>query len=95
MYENFEEEDDNVKDLDLEEAISLMQKVLKNSQLSDIQTADFTEWFNKLARRRNDENKKVIQMSTKGDFAKLFELCSRRRSQLSLPVQTFLPLRQI
>jgi len=59
-YEDFEQEDDSVKDLTLEKATALMQIVLKNAQLSDVPTADFADWFNKLARKKNAENKKVI-----------------------------------
>jgi len=79
-YEDFEQDDGAEKNLTLEKATALMQIVLKTAQLSDVPTADFADWFNKLAKKRNHEGKKVIQLSTDGEFKELFEMCSRRRS---------------
>lgn len=64
----------------------------------ELQLQDFEEWFHELSDEEVDKdgNKvRTIQMSPDGNFAELFERCSRKRSQLSLPIQTFLPLKPL
>jgi len=59
---------------------------------------DFEEWFNERVTAqavRSAAEEKTLTLSADGAFAELFEMCSRKRSQLTLPIQTFLPLKPI
>ena len=61
-----------------------------------MQIQDFWDWFEELSTEETIEGvkEKVILVDEKegSQFSKLFELSYRKRSHLSLPVQTFMPL---
>ena len=66
--------------------------ILKNQgQEHDIHVADFEKWFNELTK----ETGGIMYITSEGYAFDLFEKCCRERSQLSLPIQTFLPLKKI
>ena len=57
----------------------------------DLQPADFEKWFNE----GTQDSGGIMYLAPDGACLDLFEKCIRRRSQLSLPIQTFLPLKKI
>ena len=85
--------------LSMEECLEYMQNILvkKVGKGMQINPIDFSEWFAQLADgekdlAHEDRTVRAIAVAAEGKFSQLFELCSRKRTQLSLPVQTFLPL---
>ena len=78
-------------ELNFETTYKLMQSIL-SSQLTSEQYADVRMWFRELGTPGAGGHKR-LKADVEGPLADLFERCQRKRSQLSLPIQTFLPLK--
>ena len=90
-----------VEPMAINECLAFMQDILtkKHGKGYELNPHDFETWFNERASLNvtlpDGSECQALRLSCEDKFAELFELCSRKRSQMALPIQTFLPLKQI